>query len=148
METAKSIIKGVFTQRIDQRMDYLSKLSDLTEKLLTQADAGEQERVALLIGERQRIINRLKTCDQEDFRLIESTKINFEDYPELLDRLEQINRISSSIKSMEVKVRKSLDSGLANIAGEMKNAKIGRATGNAYTAETRPQPTSRLDAKL
>lgn len=148
MKTAKNIVKGLFTHRIDQRLEYLRELRDLTEKLLTEADAQEQERVALLVGERQRIINRLKACDKEDFRLIDSTKINFEDYPELLNRLEQIDRTSSSIKSMEVKVKKLLEAGLANISGELKSTKMGRATGNAYTAETRPQPTTRLDAKL
>ena len=148
MKTAKNSIKGLFTHRVDQRLDYLRKLRDLTEKLQTEADAGEQERAALLIGERQRIINRLKTCDKEDVRLIESTKINFEDYPELLNRLEQINRASSRIKSMEARVKKSLEAGLADISGELNSTRIGRATGNAYTAETRPQPTTTLDAKL
>ena len=148
MKTAKNSIKSLFTHRIDQRLDYLCKLRDLTKKLLTEADAGEHGRVALLIGERQRIINRLKTCDQEDSRLIATTKINFEDYPELLNRLEQINQTSSNIKSMEVKVKESLEAGLADISGELKSTKIGRSKANAYTAETRPQPTTTLDAKL
>ena len=148
MKTAKNSIKSLFAHRIAQRLDYLRKLRGLTEKLLTEADAGEHERVALLIGERQRILNRLKTCDQEDARLIENTKINFEDYPDLLNRLEQVNRTSSNIKSMEVKVKELLEAGLANISGELKSTKMGRSTGNAYTAEKRPQPTTRLDAKL
>jgi len=79
---------------------------------------------------------------------MEESGINFNDYPQLQRSLEQINQLGDNLKSLEVKAKKMLEAGLEDIARQLKNARIGRTTGAAYTAEPTEQTPIRLDTKL